>query len=180
MSGTDGKSTGSAADRALWLRSQATTAPEDEAGRFLDLATFADGRLDDEEAERIVALLATDREAASDVAAARAPATAFADGVEIERVIARACDLVKHHAPERGRVLFFVRPAIRWSAVRGLAEWASLAAALAMVGWLGFAMGSDASLALGQPSRASQPNFFIELIDPGNSLLSDLGEDLRT
>ena len=174
MNGTDDNRR---AARALWLRSQATDAPDDEAGRFLDLAAFADGRLESEETERIAALIAADPEAASDIVAARAPLPVFADDAAIERAIARACGLVTYPAPERGRVLLFARPSLRRGAVRGLAEWASLAAALAMVGWFGFAMGSDASLALGQPS---QPSFLTQLIDPDTGILHDFGAELRT
>jgi anti-sigma factor RsiW len=180
MNGTDGKSGESTAERALWLRSQATEAPEDEAGYFLDLAAFADGRLDDEEAERVAAWLAADPQAAGDVAAARAPALALADDVEIARVIARACGLPTQPAPGSGRVLLFAWPILRRNAVRRLAEWSSLAAALAMVGWLGFAMGSDASLAFGQSGQSNEPVSLHELIDPGSGILHDLGVELQT
>src|SRR5579875_1485808 len=104
----------------------------------------------------------------------------LADDGEIARVIARACALVPPPARGRGRVLPFLRPAIGLGAVRGVAEWASLAAALAMVGWLGFAMGSDALLALGQAGQPSQTSFLHELIDPDNGVLHDLGVELRT
>jgi anti-sigma factor RsiW len=180
MSGTDKKNKESTENRALWLRSQATEVPDDAAERFLDLAAFADARLEGEEAERVAALLAADPDAASDVAAARSPQLALADDVEIARVIARACALVPPPARGRGRVLPFLRPAIGLGAVRGVAEWASLAAALAMVGWLGFAMGSDALLALGQAGQPSQTSFLHELIDPDNGVLHDLGVELRT
>ncbi|HZU89279.1 MAG TPA: hypothetical protein VE993_08485 [Stellaceae bacterium] len=180
MNGTDGKGEQSTANRLLWLRSQATEAPDDEVGYFLDLAAFADGRLDSEEAERIAALLAADPEAASDVAAARRPVAAVADDAEIERVIARACGLVASPPPGRGHVLLFARPVPRRNPVRGLAEWASLAAAVAMAGWLGFAMGSTTSLALGPPGQPSEPSFLQELVDPGNGILHDLGMELRT
>jgi anti-sigma factor RsiW len=185
MSGRDRKSEESRANRALWLRSQATVVPEDETGRFLDLAAFADGRLDGEEAERIAALLARDPEAASDVMAVasttgdRAPSVADADNVGIERVIVRACGLATQ-ASERRRVLLFSRPAARSSAMRGLAEWTSLAAALAMVGWFGFAMGSDASLAFGQTAQQNQPSIVHELIEPDNGILHDLGMEVQT
>lgn len=174
MSGTDDSG---GADQALWRRSQTTDAPADEAGRLLDLAAFADGRLDDEDAERIAALLAADAEAASDVAAVRTALPAFSDTVAIERMIARACGLVVLPTPQRAGVLPFVRPALRRGALRGAAEWASLAAALAMVGWLGFAMGSNASLALGQSSR---PGFLTQLVDPDTGVLGDFGAELRT
>jgi anti-sigma factor RsiW len=180
MNGSGGRGEERAADRALWLRSQAIEAPNDEVERFLDLAAFAEGRLDSEEAERITALLAADPEAASDVAAARAPITTGADDAEIERVIARACGLVTPPPSRRGHVLLFARPAPRRSLVRGLAEWASLAAAVAMAGWLGFAMGSTTSLELGQPGQPNEPSVLHELIDPDNGVLHDLGVELRT
>jgi anti-sigma factor RsiW len=178
MNGSGGMGEERAADRALWLRSQATEAPNDEVEHFLDLAAFAEGRLDSEEAERIAALLAADPEAESDVAAARAPIAAVADNAEIERVIARA--LVTPSPSRRGHVLLFARPAPRRSLVRGLAEWASLAAAVAMAGWLGFAMGSTTSLDLGQPGQPNEPSVLHELIDPDNGVLHDLGVELRT
>lgn len=175
MNGTD--DSGGAADRAVWLRSQATEASGDEAERFLDLAAFAEGRLEDEDAERIAALLAADQEAASDVAAARAPVPPLADSAAVTRAIARACALVTVPAPERGRLLLFAGPAPRRRAARGLARWAGLAAALAVVGWFGFAMGSNASLALGTPS---QPSFLTQLVDPDTGILRDFNADLRT
>jgi anti-sigma factor RsiW len=180
MNGTDGKGGEGTAERALWLRSQATEAPEDEAGYFLDLAAFADGRLDDEEAERVAALLAADPQAAGDVAAARAPSPALADDGEIERVIARACGLVTQPAAGHRGVMLFFPPVLHRNMVRRLAEWSSLAAALAMVGWLGFAMGSDASLALGWSGQPSESGSLHELIDPDNGILHDLGVELRT
>jgi anti-sigma factor RsiW len=180
MNGSGGKGEERAADRALWLRSQATEAPKDEIEHFLDLAAFADERLDSEEAERIAALLAADPEAASDVAAARAPVVAGADDAEIERVIARARGLVTLPPLGRGLVLLFARPTLRRSPARGLAAWASLAAAIAMAGWLGFAMGSTTSLALGQPGQPNETSVLHELIDPDNGVLHDLGVELRT
>jgi anti-sigma factor RsiW len=183
MSGSDGNSEENGTDRALWLRSQATAAPDNEFERFLDLAAFADGQLDDEEAERVAALLAADPEVASDVAAAVsakgnwAPVVEFGRNAEIKRVIARACALA---SPGYGGMPLFARPALRLGAMRGLAEWTSLAAALAMVGWFGFAMGSDASLAFAQSAQVSEPSIVHELTDPDNGVLHDLGVELRT
>src|SRR5579875_2959888 len=119
MSGTDKKNKESTENRALWLRSQATEVPDDAAERFLDLAAFADARLEGEEAERVAALLAADPDAASDVAAARSPQLALADDVEIARVIARACALVPPPAGGRRRVLPLPRPARGLGAGRG-------------------------------------------------------------
>jgi len=44
--------------RALWQRSCRTDAPEDEAARLLDLAAFADGRLETDERDRVAAMVA--------------------------------------------------------------------------------------------------------------------------
>src|SRR5260370_15465848 len=61
-------------DAALWRRSRTVDMTEDaaEAERHLDLAGFADGRLDPEDRERVAEWLAVDPVAAADVAAARA------------------------------------------------------------------------------------------------------------
>src|ERR1700722_20938615 len=60
------------ADRELWRRSQETDAAPDEAEQLLDLAAFADNRLDDDdETTRIAELVARDGDAAADVAAAQ-------------------------------------------------------------------------------------------------------------
>ena len=58
--------------RALWRRCQSADAPMDEAARFLDLAAFAEGLLDEEEHDRVAADLAADPVATADVAAALA------------------------------------------------------------------------------------------------------------
>ena len=63
--------------RALWRRCQEADAPVDEAARFLDLAAFADGLLDEEEHDRVAADLAADLAAAGDIAAARQIACGF-------------------------------------------------------------------------------------------------------
>src|SRR5258707_4431643 len=81
--GTSGPPPAAASDRALWQRSATAETVEDEGERFLDLAGFADGRLDPDESERVAERLARDADIAADVAAApglaarrAAPATA--------------------------------------------------------------------------------------------------------
>jgi anti-sigma factor RsiW len=154
-------------------------AEEDEAARFLDLAAYADGLLDIEERERVAALLAADPQAAADVQAAQAVADAEGTGVGLERIVARAIailpvtdavsDKVVPLAPRRGRRLLQIS-----------AQWGSLAAAIALAGWLGFAMGSDTSLALRDTRQPSTAGLLPELFDPGTVLLRDLGESPRT
>ncbi|MBV9685605.1 MAG: hypothetical protein JO096_00120, partial [Alphaproteobacteria bacterium] len=144
-------------------------APEDEAARLLDLAAYADDRLDVEERERVAALLADDQEASADVRAARALAGGEQAPAGIERIIARAVAispgidaapaLVIPFAPRRGR------------AIEVFAEWGSIAAALALASWLGFAMGSDTSRALVEPQTTNDTTLLPELFDPAPGFL---------
>src|SRR5262249_55882054 len=145
-------------DRLLWQRSRLTNAPEDAAARFLDLAAFADGLLDEEDRERVAALLARDPDAAADVANASALCGAGQRSTDqrsagIERIIARPCALVPDGAAAPGSVVAFTRQ--RRRIVHDFARWGSLAAALVMASWLGFAMGTDTSLALSEPRQPS-------------------------
>jgi hypothetical protein len=167
-------------DRHLWQRCRVTDAPEDEMARFLDLAALADGLLDEEERDRVAALVAANPDAAADVRAARISAGLdWAPSAEIEKIVARACVILTDPAPARGGVLPFVQRRER-RLVYHLAQWGSIAAAVAVAGWLGFAMGSDASLALSEPRQAGDTGFLPELFDPASSFLRDLGEGLRT
>ena len=164
-------------DRDLWRRSCRTDAPEDEVARLLDLAAFADGLLEPDENDRVAALLAEDSAAADDVAAARGlHGEALPGG--LERIIARACAI----APDEpnSRVVAFVPPPRQRRIVHGLAQWGSLAAAIVLASWLGFAMGSDVSRTLRGPLPSGEANFLPELFDPGSGFLRDLGEVART
>jgi anti-sigma factor RsiW len=166
--------------RALWQRSCRTDAPEDEAARFLDLAAFSDGRLETDERDRVAAVLAADPAAAADVAAARALAGGIAEPPQgLDRVIARACAILPDNSAAKGEVLAFRSPQRHRSVMYGLTRWGGLAAAIAMASWLGFAMGSDTSLALSQSGAASDASFLPELLDPGTGFLRDLSEGLR-
>jgi anti-sigma factor RsiW len=166
--------------RALWQRSCRTDAPEDEAARFLDLAAFADGRLETDERDRVAAVLAADPTAADDVAAARGLAGGIAEPPNgLDRVIARACATLSDNSVAKGEILAFRSPRRHRSLVHGLTRWGGLAAAIAMASWLGFAMGSDTSLALSQSGAASDASFLPELLDPGTGFLRDLSEGPR-
>jgi anti-sigma factor RsiW len=168
------------ADRGLWRRCRTIDMPEDEAARFLDLAAFADSLLDDEERDRVAALLARDPGASADVAGARA-LSGGAGSADLERIIARAVAIVDE-VPVQRRVLPFV-PSPRNRILHVLAQWGSLAAAVIVAGWLGFAMGSGASLALSQPGPTSQigeAGFLPEVLDPATGFLRDLGEGQQT
>ena len=175
MSRTDESS-----DHALWERSRALDAPADEAAHFLDLAGFAEGLLDPDEQERVGAFVAADPAAAADVAAA---ALAFTGGIDerpagFERIVPRACALVPDAQFSTARVIAFAPRQRR--VLHGLAQWASLAAAILVASWLGFSMGSDTSFALSQPGLSSDSSVIPELFDPGTGFLRDFGENLRS
>lgn len=170
--------------RALWRRCRTSDAPADEASHFLDLAGFADGLLDEDERDRVAAQLAADPAAAGDVAAARV----IADGggaaaAGLERIIARASALAAEPSSEPGLVLRFRALPARRRVLQGLARWGSLAAAIVVASWFGFAMGSGASLELsqpGQPSQVGSGGVLPELLDPSTGFLRDLGEGQQT
>src|SRR4029077_13380863 len=127
-------------DRALWRRSCRTDAPEDEAARFLDLAAFADGRLETDERDRVAGVPDGDAAAAADVAAARARAGGIAEPSDgLDRIIVRACAILPDNSAAQGHVLTFRLPRRQRSIVHSFTRWGSLAAAIAMASWLGFA-----------------------------------------
>ena len=166
-------------DRALWQRCCRTNAPEGETARFLDLAAFAEGRLETDDHDRVAAMLAVDPAAAGDVAAARALAGGITPSDGLDRIIARACAILPESHIAQGEVLAFRLPRRQRSIVYGLTRWGSLAAAIAVASWLGFAMGSDTSLALSQSGAASETSGLPELFDPGTGFLRDLSDGLR-
>jgi hypothetical protein len=172
------------ADRSLWRRCRTVDALENETERFLDLAGLADGMLeDDDEHDRVAAFVAADPVAMSDVAAGRAiSAGGIAMPGGLEPILERAVAIVEE-APEQSRVIAFApRPAAR-SVLHGVAQWGGLAAAIAFASWLGFAMGSGASLTLsqpGQPNQVGDENFLPELLDPSTGFMRDLGGSQQT
>jgi uncharacterized membrane protein YebE (DUF533 family) len=168
-----------AADRRLWQRCRTMDAEEDEAARFLDLAAYADGLLDIEERERIAALLAADPEAAADVGAACGLAAAEPTSAGLERIVARASTIPRNTGSIGGKVVPLA-PRQGRRLLQISAQWGSLAAAVALVGWLGFAMGSDTSRALSEHGPPSDTGLVPELFDPGPNFLRDLGEGMRT
>jgi anti-sigma factor RsiW len=179
--GTSGAPPAAASDRALWQRSATAETVEDEGERFLDLAGFADGRLDPDESERVAERLARDADIAADVAAARALATrGAAPEAAPAPIVARACALVSEPGPERGQVILVPRLRASSPTLPGVARWASLAAAILVASWLGFALGTDVSVSFGQPDQASDDGFLRDMLDPSTAFLRDLTPGART
>jgi anti-sigma factor RsiW len=140
----------------------------------LVLAAYADGGLAANEREAIEELLAEHPELAEDVALARAGASQNdATDAELAAVVARASALV----PGSGDRVIAFRPARRGAEPRwrDAARWSALAASFALVSYLGFALGSDASMVLAglNQSVAGQTD---ELLDPPTGLFSGLAE----
>src|SRR5579862_8901611 len=116
-------------DRALWRASRTMDAPDDEAERFLDLAGFADGRLDTDDNARVAEWLQRDPAAAADIAAARALLAAGDIEAAPEMPVARACALVGGSAVDHGTIVPFpVRRREPSAPLRRMAGWGSLVA----------------------------------------------------
>jgi anti-sigma factor RsiW len=166
-------------DDALWRHSRMVEAIEDDAARFLDLAGYADGVLDVDELDRVAERVSGDPDAAGDVAAARALAAAGHLPPAPERVVARACALVGL-GPRRGKII-----QLRWRlpampALRLAAGWGSLAAAIAVVGWLGFNLGMDTSLSVATVGQPGDEGFLQEFVDPSSGFMRELNEGVRS
>jgi anti-sigma factor RsiW len=170
-------SIGSARERELWRRwkmtaGDATARPSGRGTRpdELTLAAFAEDRLTGSSRAAVEAFLAANPEIADDVEAARriAATSGAADAAALAATIARAASLVSA-APSSGiadNVLAF-RPARRPVSVWPIAaRWAALAASLALVGWLGFALGGDAYGNLAALDRQSTTGLGDEVLDP--------------
>jgi hypothetical protein len=167
-------------DMALWQRSRTAEFTEDGAERFLDLAGFADGRLDLDDEERVAEWLAGDSVAAGDVAAARA----LADHAEAmpEAAIARASALVAGGAggPLDTKIIPFPFGGRNRRLLQGMAGWGSLVAAMAVVSWLGFTLGVDTTRSFSQIRQAGEDGFLREFLDPSPGFLRDLTEGQQT
>jgi len=161
------------ADNEVWRRSQRTEATPDEAEYLLDLAAFADNRLDEDDTARVAAWLAHDADAAGDVAAARLLGNAESTAADPD-IVLRAEALVDAALPEAILIEFprQRRALLPWYSA---ASWSGLAAAIVLAGWLGFDLGSGISNA---PSFGRSPDEVSasEIFDPAPLLLRDFTE----
>jgi anti-sigma factor RsiW len=163
------------ADRNLWQLSRVTDAVEDESDRLLDLAAFADGRLDPDEQERIAEWLRVRPKFAGDIAAARALASGRAYEVLSETGVARATALVDGSGPSRrGTVIAFPARLGKRPGLAALAHWSGLAAALVVAGWLGFTLGMDTSGMLAPNSPRFDDGVAQELFGSSPAFFRDL------
>lgn len=168
-------------DAELWRRSRMIDVVEDEAERYLDLAGYADGRLDPDDRERVAEWLAGDPAAADDIAAAHvlgAPA-ARPDSMP-DAAIARACALVRGSEAQRGTVVPFRLKHRYTPRVQGMVRWGSLVAAVAVASWLGFTLGMDTSLSIVQARQGGEDGFLGEMLNPSTDFMRDLTEGAQT
>jgi anti-sigma factor RsiW len=180
--GLGGESPADLPDAALWQHSRMIALPDDETADYLDLAGFADGLLDPDDRERVADRLARDPIAAADVTAAlalAAPATLH-DGPS-EAIVVRASALVAGTAaaPD-GKIIGFPRRHPARLELRGMARWGSLAAAVAVAGWLGFTLGIDASRSFAPVAAPGEVGFLHDMLDPSGSFMPDLSGDTQT
>jgi anti-sigma factor RsiW len=166
-------------DEAIWQYCRVTDAELDEAEQLLDLAGFVDSRLDPDEHDRVAALLMTDIAAAGDVAAARSLAARSHPDAD-EALVARASALVAGPTEERGRVILFHRLVRPPPSVFAIAQWGGLAAAIVMASWIGFALGSDASVGLSQINQSGDESFMGDLVDPSGGVLRSISDGLES
>ena len=179
--GAAGEPRAGSPDQALWRRSVAIDKAEDEAERFLDLAGYAEDRLDPDEHDRIAERLAKDPITAADVAAARAfTVSGLPDETAPVHVVARACALVADGASLHGRVIPFPQFFRPQPTLHGVARWTGLAAAIVLASWLGFALGGDASAIFGPVGQAGEDNLLRDLLDPSTASLRDLTGGAQT
>jgi hypothetical protein len=163
------------ADRLLWQRSCVTDAVEDDYDRFLDMAAFADGRLDSDERERIAEWLHSHKEAAGDIVAARALANAGTYQTLSKTGLARASALVGDTSlSPRGTVLAFPVGPGRRSGLAAIAQWGGLAAAMVVAGWLGFTLGVDASGMLARNGPGPDDGVVQELFGSSPAFFRDM------
>ena len=165
------------ADRILWQRSQSIDAVEDEGARYLDMAAFAEGRLDPDERERVAEWLRSRPEAAGDIAAARA----LASGLRRHSGI---CRKPPWRAPARwsaaaaasrpGSVIAFRARTGRRPVLASITQWSSLAAAMVVAGWLGFTLGMDASGMMAPDRPGSDDGVTQDLFGSSPAFFRDL------
>jgi hypothetical protein len=166
-----GISEGMADAQALWRTWKAAESGADSSRAAaalpdaLTLAGFADGRLAGAEHAAVAAILAENADLAADAAAAATSAPVEDSDPVLAGIIARAEALV---AAPSDVVVPFRKPAGDGTSWRFAARWGSLAASIAVVSWLGFALGNDAYGNLtALELRASAPTGAAdELLDP--------------
>jgi anti-sigma factor RsiW len=167
-------------DRRLWQRWQALGGKSRVAEPdSLSLAAYAEGRLDEAQAEAVEAWLAISPEALNDVIAARA-VNQRPPRLVYEHVLSQACDLVHGSSAEdaaAAKILPFRRRLPQW---RTALAWSSIAASLLCASMVGFSMGSDAYANLSGTQAAAVDTTSADSLDTPPSLDNYFSDDSGT
>jgi len=159
-----------AGDAALWQRwrLQAHSAAGDAAA--LDLAAYAESRLDEAQAEPVEAWLFANPEALAELSAVRAAAVEPLPQAP-EAMIARAAALV---APAAATVVpFRPRHAAPRPSWRMAIAWSGMAASLMATSLVGFTIGNNAYLTFVGTDQPVAESTLHELLDPPSAIFGD-------
>jgi anti-sigma factor RsiW len=155
---------------ALWRRwRQGTPAAANSAAPdSLLLAAWADGRLDEAQAEPVETWLADHPEAMADLLAAQQAALSAPPAIASEALIARAAGLVPSLPMN---VVPLRRSGVHAPLWLSAIKWGGLAASLVVTSLVGFALGNNAYVNFaGQPPATE--SVLNELLDPPLSVFS--------
>ena len=159
----------------LLLQRDSTANPiNEDAGRYLELAAFADGRLGRDEEKRVAEWLAQHPDAAQDVAAARALGGTVGPEAAPEAVVARACAIFGNPRRQARTLLPLGRQSRTVPRLGAVFEWGGVAAAIVLAGWLGFTLGMDASQAWAKDRLPGRNDTLQDIFSPSPNLLPDL------
>lgn len=155
-------------ERALWRRWRQVAAGNAATPDALDLAAYAEGRLDEAEAMAIETWLAAHPEILADVQMARVLAPAPSD-TSHAAIVAKACALVtgSRLTPANSNVVPLHRGMAAW---RSALAWSSVAASLVAASLVGFTMGSEAYQRLAQTQVQPSDNVPADILDASPSL----------
>ena len=155
-------------ERALWHRWRQFAAGEAATPDALDLAAYAEGRLDEAEAVAVETWLAAHPEILADVQLARVLAPAPSD-TSHAAIVAKACALVAVSSltPANSNVMPLRRSVVAW---RSALAWSSVAASLVAASLVGFTMGSEAYQRLTQTQVQPSENVPADILDASPSL----------
>ena len=162
-----GDQAGAAALWKRWRLHARPGAPEAAVDPLL-LAAYAEGCLDEPQAEPVEEWLFADPEALADLAAIRAAATTMLPETPAA-MVARAAALVEPSG-ETTILRFRAAPAARW---RMAVAWGSMAASLLATSLIGFEIGNSAYLNFVGTGQATAESTLHELLDPPAAVFGD-------
>ena len=159
-----------AGDAALWQRWRPEARAAAGEAAALDLAAYAEGRLDEAQAEPVEAWLFAHPDGLVELAAVRAAAVAPLPQAT-EAMIARAAALI---APAAATVVpFRARRIASRPSWRMAMAWGGIAASLLATSLVGFTIGNSAYLTFVGASPPAAESTLHELLDPPSAIFGD-------